>query len=188
MTFWSWLWAKAISKAIGDGFGADVAGRASAYLVDEARKAVDRDEIPVSHVRLRPGESYTVVARPAPTRQERRLARRKRSLQTQDRQLGRPSRAQRRSARKLRRAQRRLDHRRAGTRRHAKAMAAEATRGARFDRVMAPTRKQVAVRHELDTVTVELDDLRSRRFAAVRSKRRIAGRQEQVSVFDAADD
>lgn len=188
MTFWSWLWAKAISKAIGDGFGADVAGRASAYLVDEARKAVDRDEIPVSHVRLRPGESYTVVARPAPTRQERKLARRKSALQAQERHLGAATRRQRRLARKLRSAQRRVDRRRPGTRRHAAAVATEAVRGARFDAAMEPTRKQAAVHAELGRITDELDLLRASRFAAVREKRRIAGRREQVRVYDAADD
>ncbi len=188
MTFWSWLWAKAISKALGDGFGADVAGRASAYLVDEARKAVDRDEIPVSHVRLRPGESYTVVARPAPTRSERKLARRKKALQAQERQLGAPTRRQRRLARKLRASQRRVDHRRVGTRRHAAAVATEAVRGARFDAAMEPTRKQTAVRDELRKVSDELDAVRGSRFAAVREKRRIAGRREQVQVYDAAED
>lgn len=188
MTFWSWLWAKAISQLVGDGFGAEVTGRASAYLVDEARKAVDRDEIPVSKVRLVPGESYTVVARPAPTRHERKLARRKAALQEADRRLGRPTKRQRRSARKLRSAQRSLDHRRVGTRRHARAAAREATVGARFDRVMTPTRKQVAVRDQLDGVATELDDLRASRFAAVRSKRGLAGRREQVSFHDAVDD
>ncbi|UDY36404.1 hypothetical protein [Dermatobacter hominis] len=188
MSIWSWLWAKAVSKLLGDGFAADVAGRASVYLVDEARKAVDRDEIPVSNVRLRPGESFTVVARPAPTRQERALAKRKASLQSQDRHLAAPTRRQRRAARKLRAAQRRLDRRRVGTRRHASAAAREAVRGARFDRLMAPSRKQVAVHDELERVSTELDVVRAERFAAVRRRRGLAGRKEQVRFHDAAED
>jgi hypothetical protein len=188
MTLWSWLWARAVAKLLGDGFAADVTGRASAYLVDEARKAVDRDEIPVSTVRLRPGERYTVVARPAPTKQERKLAKQRAALQAQERHLDRPTRRQRRSARKLRSAQKRLDRRRVGTRRHATAAAREAIRGERFDRVMTPTRKQVAVHEQLDRVSAELDGLRAERFAAVRRKRGLAGRQEQVTFHDGADD
>lgn len=188
MDFWTWLGAKAISKAVGDGFGAEVTGRASAYLVDEARKAVDRDEVPVSHVRLRPGETYTVIARPAPKRAERKLARQKAGLQSRQRALARPTKRQRRSARKLRSAQRRLDRRRLGTRRHASAAAREATRGARFDRLMTPTKQQIATDEQLTTVTESLDSIRARRFEAVRSKRGFAHRPEHVQFFDAVDD
>ena len=52
MTFWGWLWSTLISKAVGDGLGAEVAGRASVYLVDEARKAAaeaaNRPAVPAS--------------------------------------------------------------------------------------------------------------------------------------------
>jgi hypothetical protein len=188
MTLWSWLWAKVLSSLLGDGFAADVTGRAAVYLAGEARKAVDRDEVPVSSVRLRPGESYTVVARPAPTRQERKLAKQKAALQAQERHLGRPTRRQRRSARKLRAAQRRLDRRKVGTRRHAAAAAREALRGERFDRLMTPSRRQVAVHEQLDRVTAELDELRAERFSAVRRKRGLTGRREKVTFHDAADD
>ncbi|MBS1837767.1 MAG: hypothetical protein JST64_08720 [Actinobacteria bacterium] len=187
MTFWSWLWAKVIASLVGDGLGAEVAGRASAYLLDEAAKAIDRDEVPVSRVRLRPGESYTVLARPAPTRRERRLAKRKAALQEADRRLGRSTRRQRRIARRLRHQQRQLDRRRPGTRRHARAAAREALTGARFDRVMTPTRRHRAVRDELGQVSTELDDLRARRFAAARAKRGMSGRPEHVEWHDASD-
>lgn len=188
MSFWAWLWAMIVKKALGDGFGAEVAGRASVYLVDEARKAVDRDETPVSNVRLRPGESYTVVARPAPSKQERKLAKRKAALQSRERQMSAATRRQRRSARRLRSAQHQLDRRRTGTRRHAAAAAREAREGERFDRVMEPSRQLVAVRGELERVSTELDDVRSRRFAAARSKRGFTGRPEQVRFHDAVDE
>jgi len=183
--FWTWLWAKLVSKALGDGFAADVTGRASAYLVDEARKAVDRDEIPVSKVRLRPGESYTVIARPAPTRRERKLAARQAALREADRRLGRATRRQRRVARRLRSSQRHLDHRRPGTRRHATAAAREAVRGARFDRVMAPSRKQIEVRESLESVTSELDRLRADRFERMRVRRGLDRRPEVVEIHEA---
>ncbi len=188
MSFWAWLWAMTVKKALGDGFGAEVAGRASVYLVDEARKAVDREEVPVSNVRLRPGESYTVVARPAPSKQERRLAKRKTALQGRERQMSKPTRRQRRAARRLRSAQRHLDRRKVGTRRHARAAAREALLGERFDRAMKPSRQHVAVSSELDRVSTELDDVRARRFAAVRAKRGLSGRREQVHFHDAVDD
>ena len=185
--FWTWLWAKLVSNAHGDGFEADLTGRASAYLVDEARKAVERDEVPVSKVRIRPGETYTVVARPAPTRRERKLAARQASLRDADRRMGRATRRQRHVARQLRSSQRRLDRRRPGTRRHAAAAAREAVRGARFDRVMAPSRKQVDVRDRLDAVTVELDDLRAERLARIRIRRGLDRRGERVEIHDAAE-
>ena len=188
MTFWGWLWSTLISKAVGDGLGAEVAGRASVYLVDEARKAVDRDEVPVSQVRLRPGETYTVLARPAPTRRERQLARRKAALADRTREMERPTRRQRRAARRLRSSQRRLDRRRVGTARHARAAAREARRGASFDRVMEPGRRLVAVRQELDQVSHELDAVRSARFGAARRKRGLEGRPERVHLYDAVDD
>lgn len=188
MTFWGWLWATLISRAVGDGLGAEVAGRASVYLVDEARKAVDREEVPVTQVRLRPGETYTVLARPAPTRRERQLARRKAALSARNREMDRPTRRQRRAARRLRSSQRRLDHRRVGTARHARAAAREAQRGARFDRVMEPTRRHVEVRRELEQVSDELDAVRRTRFGAARRKRGLEGRPEQVHLYDATDD
>lgn len=187
MGLWSLVWARSVSHLLGDGIGAEVAGRASAYLVDEARKAVEREEIPVSTVRLRPGESYTVVARPAPTRSERRLSKRKAALQEADRRFGRSTRRQRRVARELRSVQRRVDHRRPGTRRHARALAREAVVGVRFDRAMTPTKKHRAVRRELERVSGELDGLRDRRFAEVRSRRGLTGRPERVTVHDASD-
>lgn len=60
--------------------------------------------------------------------------------------------------------------------------------GARFDRLMTPTRHHRAVRDELAQVTVELDGLRERRFAAVRAKRGLSGRPERVEMYDAAAD
>ena len=59
-----WLLSIALSKLFGDGFGADLAGRGVVYLGDGVRKALDRDEIPVTTAKLTPGATYTVVARP----------------------------------------------------------------------------------------------------------------------------
>jgi hypothetical protein len=180
---WAWLWAQLVSKALGDGFGAEIAGRASVYLVDEARKAVDKEPEPVTGVRLRPGESFTVTARPAPTREQRKLAAAQRSLRERDRRLNRPSRRQLRAARSLRRRQRRLDRRHAGTRRYDRAAAKERAAGERFDRVMRPTRRQAAVRSELDAVTRRLDDSRSGSMAKVRA-RTGRGRRPHSQVYD----
>ncbi len=99
---WQSLWANALSRLFGDGLGADIAGRASVYLADEVRRSLDKEPERLTTVRLRPGESYTVIARPPATREERRLAAAKARLQARDDHLSRPTRRQLRTARKLR--------------------------------------------------------------------------------------
>jgi hypothetical protein len=180
---WAWLWAKLISNLLGDGFGAEIAGRSSVYLVDEARKAVDRPPERVTGVRLRPGETYTVTARPPATREERKLAAAERRLRDRERHLDRPTRKQLRAARSLRSSQRRLDRRRPGTRRYERAAAAESAAGDRFDRVMRPTRRQAAVRTELATTSARLESSRAASMDRVRA-RTGRGRRTQVRVYD----
>lgn len=182
---WQWLWGKLLARLFGEGLGADIAGRGAVYLADEARKAIDRDEIRLTTARLRPGETYTVVARPPATRSERRLARRQAVLRERDRHLSRPSRRQLAAARRLARAQRRLDRRREGTRRYERARRAEADAGERFDRVMTPSRRQRAVHAELQDVSTRLEAERATSFEAAR--RALGGprrRRGRAQVFD----
>lgn len=168
---WRTLWARLLSEVFGEGLGAELAGRGAVYLLDEARRALDREEERVTTARLRPGESITVVVRPPATAEERRLAATQRRLIERDRHLNRPSRAQLRAARRLQRAQRRLDRRHPGGRRHARAARREAELAARFDRVMAPTRRQLAVRRRLEEVTARLEASREASLERVRRER-----------------
>lgn len=182
---WTWLWGRLLARAFGDGLGADIAGRGAAYLGREAKRAIDRDEVRLTRVRLRPGESYTVVARPPATRRERRLAARQRHLRERDERMTRPTRSQLRAARRLRAAQRRLDRRSPGTRRYERAARAEAERGERFDKVMRRTARHEKVRAELRSVTTELDASRDARYAEVHARRgRGRPRRTRVRVYD----
>lgn len=173
-----------LSRLFGDGLAADVAGRGTVYLADEVRKAIDHDEEQLTQVRLRPGQSYTVIARPPATRRERRLAARQRGLRERDRRQRRPSRRQLRTARRLERTQHRLDRARPGGRRERKLLERERRTGERFDRLMRPTPRQARTRAELAEVTDELDRARSVSFAAARSKLSATRRRRRVRVYE----
>ena len=178
-----------LARVFGTGVAADLAARGAVYLADEARTALDRPDQRLARVRLRPGETYTVIARPPATRAERRLAARQRALRARERKVGRPTRRQLKAARRLERAQRRLDRVGPDSRRAARRARTEHARGATFDRVMRPTRRQAKVRAELDAVTAELDAARHVSFERARvrgrGRRRSADRRSsRVRVFD----
>lgn len=178
----------AISKLFGDGIGADIAGRGTVYLADEARKALAGEDERLTRVRLRAGESYTVIARPPATRRERKLAARQGDLKQRERRASRPGRRQFRAARRLERTQIKLDRARPGSRKELKLEAKERRRGERFDRVTTPTRRQAKLRGELHDVTERLDTERAESFAAARrrrrSDRRTGERRTRVKVYD----
>lgn len=176
--------ALVLSRVFGDGLGADLAGRGTVYLADEVRKALDHDEERLSTVRLRPGESYTVIARPPATRRERKLASRQRALSERDHKASVPTRRQLRAARKLARTQRRLDRTKVGRRRHRRLEAKEAARGERFDRLMRPTPRQAKLHAELAAVTSELDSARAESFSRARAHRSASRRRARVTVYD----
>lgn len=161
-----------LGRALGDGLGGELAARGTSFLADELRRSVSRQSEGLTSVRLRPGESYLVVARPRATRRERKLAAAQRALAERDQRLSRPTRAQVRSARSLRTVQRRLRRSRPGSRRARRLEALEARRGARFDEVIRPTRRQVEVRRQLQSVTSQLDASRAERFDAAAASRR----------------
>lgn len=179
-----WLSATAISKVFGDGFAADLAGRGTVYLADELRKSLHPEDERVTQVRLRPGERYTVIARPPASRHERRMAARQRALATSYDHLTRPSRRQLRLARRLARAQRRVARRTPGTGRHERAVAKEESLGLRFDRAMRPSRKQLKVATALTSVTRELDDSRARSLEQARVSSGLRRRRTRVRVYD----
>ena len=176
--------AVVLSRVFGDGLGADLAGRGTVYLADEVRKALDHEDERLGTVRLRPGESYTVIARPPATRRERKLAARQRALSERDRKASVPSRRQLRAARKLARTQRRLDRTKVGRRRHRRLEAKEAARGERFDRLMRPTQRQAKLHAELAAVKNELDSARAESFARARAHRPASRRRAKVTVYD----
>ncbi len=176
-----WLLARLLGNLFGEGFGADLAGRGVVYLGDQARDALRKDEERVTLARLRPGETYTVVARPKPTRRERKLAAAQRGVEQRFDKASRPSRAQLRAGRRLERTQRRLDRSKEGTGRHARLVRKEQRRGDRFDRVMRPSRRQLRLAAELTTLTQQLGEERDRNFERARGTRR---RRTRTRVYD----
>ena len=183
-SFLKWLSGAALSKAFGDGFAADVAGRGVVYLADNVRESLDKDDEQLTHVRLRPGERYTVIARPPATRAERKLAARQRALAQRERRATRPTRKQLKAARKLSRSQRRLDRARPGSRKERKRLAVEHRRAVRFDAVTTPSRKQARLTAQLAQANAELDVARAASFERARQQRRRSPRRARTIVYD----
>lgn len=165
----------------GAGLSAEIIARAAGFLGKEIRGAIARPDRSVTRVRLQPGETYTVITRPRPSRRERRLSARQRSLAADFQRRSRPTRPQLRSARRLARTQRHLARSRPGTRRHAKLQSREYWQGIRFDRVMRPTRRQIRSAEALDAVTRDLERIRDERFEAAR---RSLGPRRSVTLYD----
>jgi hypothetical protein len=178
------LGAVAFSRLFGDGVSADLAARGTSYLADGVRQSLERDPERLTTVRLKPGETYTVIARPPATRVERRLAARQRTLRDSDRRLSAPSRRQLRAARKLERAQIGLDRARPETRRQRRLAARELRRGEQFDKVMRPTRRQARSHAELAEVTRELDLARGASFDRAAARRGSTRRRHRTRVYD----
>ncbi len=171
-------------RVLGDGLMGELAGRGISYLGDNVREALRHADESVSSVRLEPGERYTVIARPAPTRAERKLSDRERTLREQHRRASRPSRAQLKAARRLARTQRRLDRTKPGSRRSRRLERRERRRGARFDRVMTPTKKQAKLSASLERTSAELAERRATSFAKARAGRTGGSRRPRVTVYD----
>lgn len=174
--------AKLLAQLFGEGFGADIAGRGVVYLADGARSALRKDEERLTRTRLRPGDTYTVVTRPRPTRRERKLATATRAVEQRYRHASRPSRSQFRAASKLSKTQRRLGQARPGSRRHARLERRERRRGDRFDHVMRPTRKQLKLARAVTALESQLAVERERNLATVRDTGR--RRRTRVRVYD----
>lgn len=160
----------AIRWLFGGGMGATLADRGIDWLSEETRKAVAKEPIDLTRATLRPGDTYTVIARPPATRKERKLARASAGLEVAESRLSAVTGRQRRAARKLRSAQRHLDRSRRGTRRHRRAVATENEAARRFDKVMAPSAKLRRVRSEKERIDTELGLSREASFRAVRTK------------------
>ena len=161
----------AVRRVFGSGVQGALAEKGIDWLTEQTGEALHGEPERLTEARLRPGDTYTVIARPPATRREHKLASRVESLSETEARLARTTRSQRRAARALARAQRRLDRRRPGTRRHRRAAADGERAGRRFDKVMAPSRKLVAVRKELAAAERELKRSRAASLRAARRSR-----------------
>jgi hypothetical protein len=161
-----------VRKVFGGGIQGSLAEKGIDWLVEETRAAIRGEEESLDAVKLRPGDTYMVIARPPATRRERKLAARVDGLETAEAKLSRATTRQKRTARRLARAQRILDRRKLGTARHRRAATAEARLGRRFDQIMAPSKRLAKVRSELAAATSELERSRASSLRTARAARR----------------
>lgn len=169
---WNIAIAWIIRKVFGAGFSADIATRGVSYLTAETIRAIRNEDEFVTRQRLQPGETYTVIARPAPSRHERKLARAENKLRKQYESLSAPSRQQKRVAKELSSAQRATDRAKPGSKKYAKAIRREEQLGIKFDRAYRPSPKLMKVAAAYTKVSSELAHERDTRFQAAHRKNR----------------
>jgi len=131
----------ALRRVFGGGIQGSFAEKGIDWLLDETRAAMRGESESLDSVRLQPGDTYTVIARPPATRRERKLAGVVDALSATEAKLSRATRRQRRTARRLAKVQHRMDRRRHGTRRYRRVAAAEARLAERSAKAVAPSKR-----------------------------------------------
>lgn len=161
-----------VRRVFGGGIQGSLAEKGIDWLLDETRSAIRGEPESLQAVKLQPGETFTVIARPPATRSERRLAVRLDALEAAEAKLSRATNRQKRTARRLARAQRKLDRRKPDTARYRRAAKAEARHARRFDQVMAPSRKLSKLRTEMASTAHDLERSRAASLRSVQTGRR----------------
>jgi len=180
---WQHLVDQSVRGLFGEGLEADLAHRGVEKLAKEAALVRTRRPERLTGIRLEPGETYKIVARPPATRAERRAAKRERAAFGKYRELTRPSRRQLKAATRLQKVQRRRALSKPGSRRQRRAALAEVGLGDKFDRVMAPSPKQSRATAEYEAARDELARLRDESFERARATRR-PRRGPRVRVYE----
>ena len=122
----------------------------------------------VSH--LKPGETYTILTRPAPTPRERQLMKKRAAAQAKLARATRSTRAQRRTARAIARAIRKADKARAGSAAwHEHTLRAELLEQ-RYDTLSAHTPRQQRLIDTLEGIQSELQAEQDAHLAKARKK------------------
>jgi len=180
---WQRLVDQSVRGLFGEGLEADLAHRGVEKLAKEAALVRTRRPERLTGIRLEPGETYKIVARPPATKAERRAAKRERAAFAKYRELTRPTRQQLKAATRLEKAQRKLARSTPGSRRHTRATLAEVALGERFDVVMTPSAKQAKVTAEYHEARDALARLRDDSFERARAARR-PRRGPRVRVYE----
>jgi hypothetical protein len=163
---------RAIRWVYGEGFAAFVAAAIADRAISEVRRSTRKEPEMLDVSRLRPGETYLVTTRPAPTRRERRLERRSERTHERLALAERPSRKLREAERELNRAQRRLDRSKAGSRKERKATAEVLQRSAVVSRLRTPSKKVVRLRLRATALDGALVARQEREIARARKSAR----------------
>jgi hypothetical protein len=169
--------ARILTKVLGGGPAGLAGAAALRWGWQKLREGREEEVLAVS--RLKPGETYTVVTRPAPRRQERKLAKRSSALHDQLDKVRRPTRKQRKAARSFEKAERKALKARPGSARESK-WAQRARGAAAWQGVLAaPSRRQRSLERKAALVDSRLDEVRSAAIARSRKGiRRIRRRYE----------
>jgi hypothetical protein len=159
-------------RFFGEGMGGVVASSLVSWGLAKLGEGLRHEEEVLDVSKLRVGETYTIVTRPAPTREERKLAVRSAKADEKARKAERPTAAQRRTARSLERAQRKANrtkpHTRRGERRRRQANELEV----RYRREAERTPRQRELRARADAAQAAYEAARGHSLERSRRKAR----------------
>jgi hypothetical protein len=119
---------------------------------------------------LKPGETYTITTRPAPSRRERKLAKKTGAAQAKVDKATRTTRSQRGTARALDRARRKAAKATTGSAAHMEQTQRAAKLETRYDVLVAHTERQQRLIDTLTTLQAELQAEQDARLVKARKK------------------
>ncbi len=158
--------ARILQRVFGGGPAGLAAVAAFRWGWQKFREGRQPDVLAVST--LKPGETYTVVTRPAPGRKERTLAKRSAALHERLEKASRPTRAQRKADRNYRKAERKAVRAKAGSAREERWARRARTLASEQARLSQPSRRQRALERKAAQADERLDAVRQRTLAKAR--------------------
>jgi hypothetical protein len=161
-----------LRRLFGSGATGAIGAGVASWALDRLSEGIRHDAEVLDVSKLRVGETYTVVTRPAPTRRERKLASRLDAAERKVRAATKPTGPQRRAARALERAQRRAAKARPGTAKAERLQVEADELESRYRRVSRRTPRQLRVIAERDAVRARFEAERSKALAAARRSTR----------------
>jgi hypothetical protein len=156
----------------GQGIAGFIATAVAERALDELRASATRQPEMLDVSRLRPGETYTVTTRPAPSAKERKLLDASAKAHAKLDKAERPTRSQRAAERRLRKAERGLRKAKTGSRRERQATAEVRRLAARLDRSRRPGRKARKLRNEVARVDAALASVSDAAMAKAQGRSR----------------
>jgi hypothetical protein len=161
-----------LRRYFGDGFSGVVATTVVTWGLSKLREGLRHEDEVIDVSRLRVGETYSIVTRPAPTRAERKLAVKSAKASERAHKATRPTSSERRTARALERAQRKAAKARPGSPKAAKRRAEAAKLETRYAKATARTPKQLLYVERAEAAQREYEAARTESLAKARRKAR----------------
>lgn len=152
--------ARILQRVLGGGPAGLAAAAAFRWGWEKYKEGKRPDVLAVST--LKPGETYTVVTRPAPGRKERKLAKRSAAVHERLEKASRPTRAQKKADRGYRKAERKALRAKAGSSKEARWARRAREMAEEQARLSQPTRRQRALERKAAEVDQRLEAVRTR--------------------------